>query len=377
MKLGKQQKRAVNSVVKWLKEPEGKQVFRLFGFAGVGKTTIAKYIEELACEIFDTKRPAVYGAYTGKAAMVLTKKKCKAHTIHSLLYKPMIDEETGRVLGYTYSPTHAIKRSNFIVIDEGSMVNEEIGKDLENTGKLILVLADPFQLPPVEGTGYFMGEPDALLTKIHRNAEDSPIIHMATLVRRGEDLEYGRYGDSRVIRNKSLKEEMLLEHEQVLCGTNNTRYEYNRVIRKLKDHTSSIPEPGEKLICLKNDKDLGTINGGMWNVTRQIHNDQKKFKLALQSLDPVFDEEPANIEVNILKKQFDAPFNTVKEIEPRELKGYGQFDYGNVITTHKAQGSEFSSVLVFNENYYFRDMSQRWLYTAITRSSERLTLIGR
>ena len=43
---------------------------------------------------------------------------------------------------------------------------------------------------------------------------------------------------------------------------------------------------------------------------------------------------------------------------------------------HKSQGSEWGSVLLFNEARYFRADAQRWLYTGITRSRQQLTIVS-
>ena len=52
------------------------------------------------------------------------------------------------------------------------------------------------------------------------------------------------------------------------------------------------------------------------------------------------------------------------------------FAYGYAITTHKAQGSEWPRVLVFEESFPFeKEEHKRWLYTATTRASEKLVII--
>ena len=53
-----------------------------------------------------------------------------------------------------------------------------------------------------------------------------------------------------------------------------------------------------------------------------------------------------------------------------------EFVYGYGITTHKAQGSEWPRVLVFEERFPFaQEEHKRWLYTACTRASEKLVLV--
>ena len=50
----------------------------------------------------------------------------------------------------------------------------------------VLVLGDPAQLPPVKGGGFFTeAEPDVMLTEVHRQAADNPIIRLSMTIREG------------------------------------------------------------------------------------------------------------------------------------------------------------------------------------------------
>src|SRR5450759_498092 len=74
---------ALKAVADWLKAKPGTgntpQVFRLFGYAGTGKTTLANHIAE------DVDGEVKFAAFTGKAASVMRGKGCRgASTIHSL-----------------------------------------------------------------------------------------------------------------------------------------------------------------------------------------------------------------------------------------------------------------------------------------------------
>ena len=42
---------------------------------------------------------------------------------------------------------------------------------------------------------------------------------------------------------------------------------------------------------------------------------------------------------------------------------------------HKAQGSQWDNVVLFDECFAFREHRARWLYTGVTRAARRLTLI--
>ena len=162
------------------------QVFRLFGYAGTGKTTLARHVAE------NVDGEVQFGAFTGKAALVLREKGCgEARTIHSMIYRPKdLDTEEPSFVLNEDSPA---SKASLIVIDECSMVDEELGRDLLSFGKKVLVLGDPAQLPPVKGGGYFTEqEPDVMLTDVHRQAADNPIVRLSMQIRAGERLKHRR-----------------------------------------------------------------------------------------------------------------------------------------------------------------------------------------
>ena len=87
-----------------------------------------------------------------------------------------------------------VRDAELIVLDEVSMVGEEMARDLLAFGKPILVLGDPGQLPPIKGDGAFTRDaPDVMLTEIHRQAGESAIIRLATLARQGQPIPYGEH----------------------------------------------------------------------------------------------------------------------------------------------------------------------------------------
>ena len=179
MQWGPQQSSALKAVDKWFVEylttrnkRNAKQVFKLFGYAGTGKTPLARHFAE------NIDGDVVFGAFTGKASFVLRRKGCVgARTIHSMIYIADRDKNTGVVTFRINRASSVLSGAKLIIIDECSMVDEEMGRDLMSFGIPILVLGDPAQLPPIKGTGFFIdGEPDFMLTEIHRQAADNPII---------------------------------------------------------------------------------------------------------------------------------------------------------------------------------------------------------
>ena len=75
-------------------------------------------------------------------------------------------------------------------------------------GVPVLVLGDPAQLPPIQGGGYFTeAEPDAMLTEVHRQAFDNPIVRLSMDVRAGERPKPRRLWrhPSRAARRRSIR----------------------------------------------------------------------------------------------------------------------------------------------------------------------------
>jgi len=355
-----QQDDALMAVERWRKAG-GSQVFRLFGYAGAGKTTLARHIAENA------GGDVAFAAFTGKAAHVMRQKGCVgATTIHSLIYRPSSGDEEGEP-SFTIRYDAPAADADLIIVDECSMVDEELGRDLLSFNKPVLVLGDPAQLPPVKGGGYFTeGEPDFMLTEIHRQAADNPIIRLSMAIREGGEFDE-QSEECRVISRKDITTEEIMEADQILVGANRTRKRYNDRLRELHGHTDSSPEAGEKLVCLRNNKKKGLLNGGIWTVDRRMSPRGGRVRFSVR---PEEGGRPVNVSV---PRQF---FTEGPETVPwPQRKGADEFDYGYALTVHKAQGSQWDHVVLFDESYMFREHGARWLYTGVTRAAERLTLV--
>jgi exodeoxyribonuclease V len=363
----KQQCKAYEAVGRWLKNGTNRQqVFRLFGYAGTGKTTIARRIAEQ----IDGK--VVYAAFTGKAAMRMAQAACAdASTIHSLIYTWVGPRHSPT--GFELDPDSPASDAALIVIDECSMVGQTLAEDLLSFGRPVLVIGDPGQLPPVDGPGYFMSDkPDVMLTEIHRQAENDPIIQLATLARQGKKLPIGEFGRSRVL-GKDAVPPSNASIDIVLCGTNRIRRGFNMRYRCADGRTDVFPEPGEQLICLRNDSLLQIRNGEIFEVkaTLGIDGETQRIGMTVQSLD--FPDR-APIEVSVPTQCFTNPAaEPARDSSARQL-----FDYAYAVTVNKSQGSQWPHVFVYDESKLWdrngAKQGKNWLYTAITRASESVTV---
>lgn len=394
-----QQARALRDVSFWLSDLPQQLVFKLWGYAGTGKTTIAQELTKDVKTIFLT--------YTGKAASVLRKKGISdARTIHSALYDvreadrtrlleieealPGLTGEDRRELEVEYAreqercrnprfslnPDSIINDYDLIFIDEASMVNARIAHDLESFGKKILIAGDPFQLPPVKGAGWYMnGEPDIMLTEIMRQALDNPIIRWSMKVRNGEVLPFAREGTCRkVMRSKVTPEALFGLGYMVLTGKNETRRALNRQARVLQGRTSIYPEAGETLVMLQNHKDFGVLNGVLCTTIDDAKPDSHH-----EMLDVWIHYEGERKHVLLDTSQFNAYDFPDRADDIDFQKRYKvPADFGYALTVHKAQGSQWPGVALIDDglNKGKGLERNRWIYTAITRAERDLLIVA-
>ncbi|AGA64807.1 exodeoxyribonuclease V alpha subunit protein [Liberibacter crescens BT-1] len=375
MQLSLQQENALKAVSRWYHKADS-PIFRLFGYAGTGKTTLARYFSE------HIDGDVIFAAFTGKAAQALRARGASgARTLHSLIYRPrgsetVQDDHTGKtVILPTFSINYLspVAKASLVIVDECSMVDEQLAQDLMTFGTPILVLGDPGQLPPISGSGFFTNhEPDFMLTEIHRQARENPIIRLSMEIREGNRITWEDKSTVRMIHPTDVTSSMLVDADQILVGTNHTRRKYNKKLRQLKNFFSVLPDIGDKLVCLRNNPEKGLLNGSIWKVTTLLPCSRENTGITLQVKDDHEDLNTQPVTINLLKDSFENPTNTIPWTRS---KRYDSFDYGYALTVHKAQGSQWNKVVLFDENHAFKEMRKQWLYTAVTRACEELILV--
>jgi len=319
----------------------------LGGYAGTGKTTLIKYLTKFFPEY-------AVAAYTGKAANVLRKKGISATTIHSRIYKPFFDN------GVVYFDLNPDVGCAGFIIDEASMVSQDIYDDLKSFGLPMVFVGDHGQLEPVDSKLNLMEKPDYTLEEIHRNAGD--IARFAEHLRMGFASRSFRGSDATVefLPGRALKDEILCEVNQVICAFNKTRVATNIQIRKALGYEGLL-NIGERIMCLKNNRKAGLFNG-MQGIVRNL------YKLKSRSyIDFEFDGE-------ILEGVCfdDSCFGQESyQIKQKGQDGPNPFDYAYCITGHKSQGDEWDDVLVI-EQMCKNWAHKRWAYTAASRAKKKL-----
>ena len=189
-------------------------------------------------------------------------------------------------------------------------------------------------------------------------------------VREGKPLDYGRYGENRIISKADVETDEIINADQILVGINKTRRAYNQRLRELKEFEGQLPNVGERLICLRNNKKKGLLNGSLWDVTKI--SDDVRGRLNMRIAPESALQEAKTTRVRVWRHFFEG---REAELTWQQRRNFDEFDFGYVITVHKAQGSQWDNVVLFDESWAFREHARQWLYTGLTRAAETITIV--
>ncbi len=414
VKLTDDQERAKNLIVEWYVNTDD-QAFVLSGYAGTGKTFLIDYIVRNVL-MLKVGSEAVFVSPTGKAAANLVKNGTLAGTVHGLIYirdgENFDVDENGEIV--ESEELSFIKREKIdekiklIVIDEASMIDEIVLRDLLSYNVKCLFCGDGAQLPPVNGICSLLENPHYTMKEIVRQAADNPIIQVATMARKGEVIPYGNYGDKVcVVRKNALsateRKRLFLKADQIICGRNATRNYINEEMRRYKGipKDALLPIEGEKMICTLNDWEKPLDTDKKFHLVNGIIGTARN---VTESIDALATME---FQADFLNYGVKVPFDTGIFTNGKYRHSYGhravtlsngmvvheynyevlrrfkataeepicRFEFAYAVTCHKAQGSEFNFVIVFDESRVFGEEQARWLYTAVTRAREKLLII--
>lgn len=393
MELSTDQSSALEKVLNSIQTQEKETI--LTGPAGSGKTTLTNEIVTAVREL--GIRP-VLAAPTGKAAVVLRDKSGQdASTIHRLLYGGAhFDKEAGKLRFRNRGAPCG--DGDLLVIDESSMVGKKLYEDIleELPAKAqVLWVGDKEQLEPVKDTwGPDLLNPTAALTQVHRQAEKSVIIRYATAVRegRGKYWEDGyKNDDPNLVLWDGIDSaiEWLVDarlHQEdatLLTFTHDTRRYINTCVRErlglLKDDSDF--SVGEHLVIRSNNYSVGLMNGEVVtiaSVEKSVFQKKPVYEMTFHEVPGVpvlvFQEhiELSREDFGIWSQECGLPKSTKDK--------FVLAHYGQCITVHSSQGSQWKKVGFINDTAYRKmlrqsgDAGRRFLYTAITRAQENLAV---
>lgn len=376
-----QQEEIANKAIDWFYN-SSEQTFQISGGPGTGKSFLLHYIvSRLNLEPYEVAPMT----YTGAAAIVMRHKGFKnAKTMHSWLLRvikrPKKDAH-GKVIIDKYFnipetelifvPIDLPSYIKLVVVDEGKMVPEPMKKLLNEQGRKVIVAGDINQLDPVGyPPAYIVSGKVHYLTEIFRQKQGSGIVWLSDRIKNNQPIHCGMYSDCMVVYNDEVTDRMMLSSDIILCGKNDTRERLTSQIRQGLLHIDGwLPEHGERVVCRNNRWELEVdglnlangLLGTVANYPTVLSVDIDRFEIDFMPLNSnaIFNKVLVN------KKYFTAPFKDKMQLKTMKHKG-DLFEFAYAITTHIAQGSEYSRGIYFEE-YLNRTINTQLNYTGLTR----------
>jgi len=397
-----------------------RRLYALSGFAGTGKSTIAKIILNLMAENYCDRKQITCCAFTGMAAARIRKLSgFQAYTIHSLLrYQGNNHFEFNREKPLPYK---------VVLLDEAGMVNTQIFYRLAlavSPQTIFILIGDPAQLPPI-GAGNVFADilpksylAHTSLTRIFRQSEDSVLVYFANIIRKGEmppDYEHN-YRDFIFMREDipnyfQLKKELPEKELREIRSLCNDRIRElilelaAKAVKRLK-----FPTWDFQVLTPVRRGPLGTevLNHQLQQVfnpdspcqterfgtifkvdDKVVHLQNKDMDCARYQNGPLpsqtgnwFRQRIFNGFVGIIK-EIDLANELFYVIYPGPLVVRYNFDQirdiidlAYCLTVHKAQGSQYKFVAIPLSNSHFMMLNNKWFYTAITRAEKKVYLVG-
>lgn len=360
---------------------ETRRSFTIDGAAGTGKTSLLHMLA--------ASRDAVVCAPTNKAVGVLRSKgfgkattldRVLNKTVYAPIYRPPTTDEIEFYAENGLLIPDEIEEENYekifsaegriVLVDESSMTNESENNRLIEGFEKVIFIGDAFQLPPVEGVSWFQTiDPDVRLSEIVRTAAQSEITQAANLIRRKspewkkadwqKEVKIVHRNDFDAVEEAIKLADVTLAHKNRTCDTSNFDI---RALRGLTDpHDPYRPMAGDHLLAWETIKGSSVLKSETYPVRKSTPFDGG-YLVAFSSLKP---------EIHPVCKA-----NLKSQKTEITVKGLRKFSFAHCVTGHKSQGSEWDRVVVLEhdisrafDNYW------NWLYTAVSRAKQHLTIV--
>ncbi len=380
-----------------------RRVVGITGQAGTGKTTIMKQVYD---HLVSVGKLVVLCAPTGKAAKRIQEAtNIPAMTIHRLLEYPHPGELNPKT-GKPYISTDP-KRDranpidfNVVLADEYAMVNTEVHRNLLDAlpvGGIIRMFGDANQLPPIEPNKMLQDQPSPFmqiltkfdgirLTTIHRQVEGSSIIENGNRIINGiMPRRTDEFGITITEKPVDPVTDFLLAENSIFAGLagqviSPTRQGWIGTFA-LNDHIQALLQPSTKpflelerhrwskqetMRVYIGDKVINTVN----NYGIELFNGESGIVIGFDDARQViidFGDKVVNIPPAM-------PVNTRKGVAM--INPQKDLELAYVITTHKAQGSEYEHVVYVMNRSRAWNLSRKNFYTGISRARKKVEVVA-
>lgn len=322
----------------------------------------------------------------------------------------------------------------------GRLLDDLIEYVYAGQGCRLLIIGDDAQLPPVGEDespalcaevlrGYGIDVTECILTEVIRYSGRNGILTNATMLRdrmAADDiydlplLSLKGFEDISSVPGSELIEainssynEVGMDETMIICRSNKRAYLYNKGIRNTILYREDELNTGDILMIAKNNyhwtadcKEMDFIANGDIAVVRRVRRTQEMYGFRFADVILSFpDHNDIEFELKILldtlhsdypslsREDSDRLFNAVmedysditnkrermKKLKEDSFYNALQVKYAYAVTCHKAQGGQWKRIFI-DQGYITEDTFApdyyRWLYTALTRASERLYLVN-
>lgn len=395
-----------------------RRIVAVTGPAGTGKTSLMRIA---ITRLQDAGYSCVLAAPTGKAAKRIQEATgFKAMTLHRLLeytHPGDPDPKTGKPIGVS-TPRRTPENPldiDYVFVDEYAMVSHELHRNLMDAlgaGARVRVFGDNNQLPPIEKNAHIKALPSPFLklltdfngitlTTIHRQGEGSGIVENGNRILKGfgpiRRDDFGMHitdqpveaikqllvkADEKGVKFNNNDNQIISPRNTSWVGTHalNQTVQLHYQMQHL-DGWLALPRHdwdkknyvqvrvGDKVLIKENDYRIHAV-GDEPGKPSGVFNGETGIITQIGEMEDIYIDLGDRTVIFPPIIVYLTPDGKEKSYDPRK-----QLDLAYVLTTHKAQGSEYKNVVVVLNKSVGGLLCRRNLYTAVTRARATVTLV--
>jgi exodeoxyribonuclease-5 len=286
-----------------------------------------------------------------------------------------------------YSSSSKLSTAAMTIVDESSMLSDHDAFKLQATRAKLICVGDAFQLPPVAASDWFgKQKPNASLTTVMRQAADSGVLKLATSIRKdGLATAFARlaareFATDVEILDSDAALQLAGSVSMILCHQNATVTRLNAMVMNSLGLPHNVPSPGARLYSVErfydpdNAQKIICEKGLVFHVIANHGATKTKTGFPAWLLDLRDDEGNTIRNVPVLEAGLVKPMPSNPQNNPIHFCG-AEMQFAYALTVHKAQGSEWPVVLLWDDFVGDEATYTRWFYTGVTRARQMLLVV--